>query len=113
MHLFTFYGGEILNQFKKYESQLKKDKDIYAVALEFDNMLNQMWCIRSFESGYKIWRELSRFINDPFRSRIMTEIYHVRSCHGIKQARLALKDEIEKYIIFLINKYCKDGGNYD
>jgi uncharacterized protein YdcH (DUF465 family) len=27
--------------------------------------------------------------------------------HGLKQARLALKDEIEKYVIYLVNKYCQ------
>jgi hypothetical protein len=101
------FGGDAVNQFKKYEEQLKKDKDIYAVVEQFDEMLNSMWCIYSFESGYTIWRELSRFIDEPFRGSISTEVHHVKSGHGIKQARLALKSEVEKYVIHLIEKYCQ------
>lgn len=95
-----------MNQFQKYEEQLKKDKDIYSIALELDNMLNQMWCKYSFESGYKLWRDISKWVEDPYRSNIRTEIGHITLGHGLKQARLALKSEIEKYIVFLINKYC-------
>ena len=34
---------------------------------------------------------------------ITLEIYHVESGHGIDQARLAVKSEMEKYIEWLIN----------
>lgn len=96
-----------MNQFKKHEEQLKIDKDVYIIAQQLDNMLNQMWCIRSFEEGYKIWRDISSFIDEPFRNNILVEIHHVMLKHGIKQARIALKDEVEKYIIFLIEEYCQ------
>ena len=38
-----------------------------------------------------------------FRQNISLEIYHVESGHGINQARLAVKTEMEKYIEYLIN----------
>lgn len=97
----------MLNHFKKYEETVKKDKDIYTIVTEFNDILNDMWCKYSYDSGCKKWRNIARFLDEPFRSNIATEMGHTQIGYGVKQARLALKDEIEKYIVFLIEKYCQ------
>jgi len=49
------------------------------------------------------WREIRSTIPNPFRQNISLEIYHVELGHGIDQARLAVKNEMEKYIEYLIS----------
>jgi len=91
-----------LNQFSNYKSQLKSISNIYSIANDFDQILNNIFCTYSFPKGKTKWREISSQIPKPFRQNISLEIYHVESGHGIDQARLAVKSEMEKYIEWLI-----------
>lgn len=100
-----FEGGEKLNQFNNYSEQLKKCSEVYSTAVIFDEILNNIWCTYSFHKGKKQWREFASNVPEPFRFKIDIEICHVELGHGIKQARLAVKDEMEKYIDFLNKKY--------
>ena len=96
-----------LNQFSNYKSQLKSISNVYSIAQDFDYILNNIFCTYSFNKGKSKWREISSQIPKPFRQNISTEIYHVESGHGIDQARLAVKSEMEKYIEYLI----RNGSN--
>ena len=91
-----------LNQFSNYKSQLKSISNVYSIAQDFDYILNNIFCTYSFHKGKSKWREISSQIPNPFRQNISLEIYHVESGHGINQARLAAKSEMEKYIEWLI-----------
>jgi len=91
-----------MNQFDNYKEQLKKCSMAYSMANEFDNILNSIWCTYSFTEGKKKWREIWMSIPDPYRRNIDTEICHVELGHGIMQSRMAVKDEMEKYIDHLI-----------
>jgi len=91
-----------LNQFSNYSSQLKSISNLYSIAQDFDYILNNIFCTYSFPKGKTKWREISLTIPEPFRRKIYTEIYHVELGHGIDQARLAVKDEMEKYMKYLI-----------
>ena len=63
-----------------------------------------MWCTHSFKKGFSQWLQIKNKIPKPYVDLIAIEISHVMCGHGIEQARLALKDEIEKFIIFLIGE---------
>ena len=94
-----------LNQFSNYKSQLStisKSSNLYTTALSFNQIINNIFCTYSFPKGKTKWREIAITIPEPFRRKIYTEIYHVESGHGIVQARLAVKSEMEKYIEYLI-----------
>ena len=92
-----------LNQFTKYKSQLKSISNVYSIAINFNYILNNIFCTYSFPKGKTKWREISSQIPNPFRQNISLEIYHVESGHGIDQARLAVKSEMEKYLDYLIS----------
>jgi len=87
-----------LNQFSNYKSQLKTTSNVYSIAQSFNFILNNIFCTYLFAKGKTKWREISSTIPNPFRQNISLEIYHVESGHGIDQARLAVKSEMEKYI---------------
>ena len=88
-----------LNQFSNYKSQLKTTSNVYSIAQSFNFILNNIFCTYLFAKGKTKWREISSTIPKPFRqNNISLEIYHVESGHGIDQARLAVKSEMEKYI---------------
>jgi len=92
-----------LNQFSKYKSQLKSTPNLYKITQDLNQILNNIFCTYSFPKGKTKWREISSTIPNPFRQNISLEIYHVESGHGIDQARLAVKSEMEKYIEYLIS----------
>jgi hypothetical protein len=87
-----------MNQFSKYKNQLNNISETWTIANDFDYILNNIWCTYSFEKGYSRWRKIGSQIPEPYRSKIGIEINHVRLGHGIDQARLAVKNEMEKYI---------------
>jgi len=94
-----------LNQFQNYKSQLSsisKSSNLYTTVQSFNYILNNIFCTYSFHKGKIKWREISSTIPESFRRKISTEIYHVESGHGINQARLAVKSEMEKYMKYLI-----------
>jgi len=103
-----------INQFAKYEYQLKsipnKSKsnkatisNITNTLNDFNQILNNIFCTYSFPKGKTKWREISSTIPNQFRQNpISLEIYHVESGHEIDQARLAVKNEMEKYIEWLV-----------
>ncbi len=93
-----------LKQFEKYKNQLRNISEVYKIAFEFDKILNDIWCVYSFNKGHSRWRMISRNIEEPYRSQIDIEIGHVKLGHGINQARAAVKDEMEKYIDFSIRR---------
>jgi len=99
-----------INQFQNYKSQLKSTSNIYSIAQDLNQILNNIFCTYSFHKGKNKWREINSTIPNTFRQNISTEIYHVESGHGISQARLVVKSEMEKYIEYLngmdnINKF--------
>jgi len=88
-----------LNQFINYKSQLSsipKSSNLYKTAINFNYILNNIFCTYSFPKGKTKWKEIQLQIPESFRRKISTEIYHVESGHGIDQARLAVKSEIGK-----------------
>ena len=85
-----------MNQFKEYEEKLK-------IANDFDYILNNIWCTYSFHKGKKRWREVARYIPESFRCKISIEMGHVWLGHGIDQARLAVKNEMKKYLDYLLS----------
>jgi len=91
-----------LNQFSNYKSQLKSISNVYSIVSDLNQTLNNIFCTYSFNKGKTKWREISSQIPKPFRQNISLEIYHVESGHGIDQARLAVKDEMEKYVEWLV-----------
>jgi len=92
-----------LNQFSNYKSQLKSISNVHTITHFLNQILNNIFCTYSFHKGKTKWREIISTIPNPFRQKISTEIYHVESGHGINQARLAVKSEMEKYIEYLIS----------
>jgi len=92
-----------LNQFYKYKSQIKFIPNIYPIAQSLNQILNNIFCTYSFPKGKTKYKQISSTIPNPFRQNISLEIYHVESGHGIYQARLAVKSEMEKYIEWLIS----------
>ncbi len=64
---------------------------------KLDMFLNKAWCIHSLQSARALYREIIPFIPEPYNRSISTEWGHVQMGHGIEQARLALKDEIELF----------------
>jgi hypothetical protein len=95
-----------MNQFNHIfqEEKLKKISEVWITANNFDYILNNIWSIYSFTKGKSKWLEIKSNISEPFRTKISIEIGHVEIGHGIIQSRLAVKDEMEKYIQYLINK---------
>ena len=91
-----------LNQFSNYKSQIKSTPNLYKITQDLNQILNNIFCTYLFHKGKTKWREISSTISNPFRQNIYLEIYHVESGHGIDQARLAVKSEMEKYIEHLI-----------
>lgn len=91
-----------MNQFNNYKEQLKKYSEAWLIANDFDHILNNIWCTYSFEKGKKRWREIKSKIPEPFRFKIDIEIEHVGLGHGIEQSRQAVKDEMNKYINYLL-----------
>jgi len=94
-----------LNQFQNYKSQLTsihKSSNLYSTALSFNYILNNIFCTYSFHKGKTKWREIQLQIPEPYKFKINIEISHVELRHGIDQARLAVKSEMEKYIEYLI-----------
>ena len=92
-----------LNQFSNYKSQLKSISNLYSTALSFNYIINNIFCTYSFHKGKTKYKQISSTIPNQFRQNISLEIYHVESVHGIDQARLAVKSEMEKYIEYLIS----------
>lgn len=93
-----------MNQFNKYSEQLKKIGKAREISYVFDYILNNIWCTYSFYEGKMQWKDIEAEIPEPFRSHIALEISHVELGYGIQQARLAVKDEMEKYIDYLIKE---------
>lgn len=90
-----------MNHFIMYRTQTK-NKNVLKRIKELDNILDDIWCTYSFEKGKRQWNNIIEDIPYPFRERIDIEIYHVSSGNGIIQSRLAVKDEMSKYIEYLI-----------
>ena len=80
----------------------KTSKHAKMLANDFDYILNNIWCTRSFNKGYKRWNEISKNIPSPYSFRINVEISHVDLGHGIQQARMAVKSEMEDFLKFTI-----------
>ena len=97
-------GVEGMNQFKKYEEQLKDISEAWKIANDFDYILNNIWCVRSFHKGKGRWMDIIKIIPQPFKTSINVEMEHVYLGHGIEQARAAVKSEMNKYIEYLLEK---------
>ena len=78
-----------------------ENKDIKSILFQFENAINNIWCIHSEEKGFSKIRQLQKNIcNVPEKSwqKINIEIGHVKLRHGIEQARQQLKYEISDFI---------------
>ena len=95
----------IMNHFKKYSNQCKKNTAIKELISDFDYILDNIWCTYSFEKGRRRWNEVGLHIAPAYAMSITREIEHVWLGHGMDQAiRLAVKHEMEKYIEHLLNE---------
>jgi hypothetical protein len=63
-----------------------------------NQFLNKAWCTYSEQSARKLWKEIAPHIPYQYAIHIQTEWEHVKLGHGIDQARMALKTEINKFI---------------
>lgn len=94
----------MLSQFAEYKKQLKKCSLTWEMANDFDYILNNAWCTYSFSKARKKFNEIRKDIPEPYHFKISIEMDHVELGHRINQARLALKDEMSKYIDYLLNE---------
>ena len=90
-----------MNQFNNIN--FKNNKQVLAIAKDFDYILNNLWSTYSEEKGIRRWREISNIIPKEFQRSISIEIGHVQIGHGRNQALLAVKDEMISYLLYLIN----------
>jgi len=91
-----------MNKFKHID--FKNNSKAINMALEFDAILDNIWCTFTFERGLSRWTRVMKDVEQPYARNISIEIGHVDIGHGIANARLAVKDEMEKYLLYLINK---------
>lgn len=78
-----------------------EDKNVKFILFQFENAINNIWCIYSEEKGFSQIRQLQRNVNNvPERSweKINIEMGHVKLRHGTEQARLQLKNEISDFV---------------
>lgn len=90
-----------MNQFNNID--FKGNKEALSIAEEFDFILNNIWTKFTYQKGLYRWIRVAERVEKPFRKRINTEIGHVDLGYGINDARLAVKDEMVKYLEYLIN----------
>lgn len=74
------------------------------MAKEFDSILDNIWCKLTFERGLFQWYRVMKKVEQPFARQISVEIGHVDSGYDVVNARLAVKDEMEKYLLYLIER---------
>lgn len=72
------------------------------MAKEFDSILDKIWCKFTFERGLFQWHRVMKKVEQPFARQISVEIGHVDLGHDVVNARLAVKEEMEKYLEYLI-----------
>lgn len=96
-----------MNQFKDYK-KFKKYPQLWKVVNDFDYILNNIWCNYSFEKGLKRWIEIDKDIPDFYSNKIYIEISHVRLNHDKKQSLMAVKEEMRKYLDYLIENLKED-----
>jgi hypothetical protein len=63
-----------------------------------NQFLNKAWCTYSEQSARKLLKQVAPHIPSEYLRRIETEWQHVTLGHGIDQARMALKTEVNKFI---------------
>lgn len=93
-----------MNHFKKYSDQCRKNATIKELIHDFDYILDNIWCTYSFKKGRRRWNKIVLNIHNEYAKRIIIEMQHVLIGHGVEQAKLAVKDEMEKYIEYLLDK---------
>lgn len=94
-----------MNQFNKYKNEISKKSNIWTVINDFDYILNSIWSVYSFEKGKSKWLSIQSEIDPDYSRKINIEIGHVEIGHGKEQALMSVKDEMEKYIEYLIYGY--------
>ena len=67
-------------------------------------IVNNMWCIYSERKGIKKFNEIAHLLPEECARRIRIEIGHIELRHGLRQARLELKDVVEDCIEMLENE---------
>lgn len=72
--------------------------EIKLLEAEFNDILQDIWCIYSFHNGVKKLREIGHKIKQPYMGQIWTEISHIGTGHGSLAARLQIKDIMQKYL---------------
>ena len=88
--------------FKKY-ADIKKNTNLYCLILDFECVLDNIWCLHSQEKAIKKFNSI-RTIPLEYRNQIYTEINHVILEHGKSQAKLEVKRLMEKCIDELLKQ---------
>lgn len=63
-----------------------------------DRFVNKAWCTYSEQTARSLWKQIAPYIPVPYQHNIQIEWEHVKLGHGIEQARMALKEEVDKFI---------------
>jgi len=90
-----------MSHFKHIDFNNKKE--VKKIAETFEDILNDIWCNYSLTTGRKKFDAIAHTISSPFDRKIFTEICHVQLGNGQWQARLAVKDEMEHYLKYLLS----------
>lgn len=78
-----------------------KDKNIKNILFQFEEIINNIWCVHSENKGFSKMKLLQNDIKEiPVNSwqKINIEMEHVKLRHGLNQARQQFKDEIVFFI---------------
>ena len=71
---------------------------------DFDYILDNIWCKYSYRKAIGQWDKIVFNIHNEYAKKILIEIQHVLIGYGVEQDKLAVKDEMEKYIEYLLDK---------
>lgn len=84
-----------LIHFKHYEDRVNKKSNLYNIVLEFEQILNDVFCTYSQEKAFKRFNKISHKLPE---NNIYIELQHVNCGDGIWQARESVKYEMQKCI---------------
>lgn len=90
-----------LIHFKHYEDKVDKKSNLYNIILEFEEILNDIFCSYSAVKGYQKFNKLDSKLP---KNRIGIELQHVILGHGVWQARESVKYEMEECIEKMIKE---------
>lgn len=90
-----------LIHFKHYEDKVDKKSNLYNIILEFEEILDDIFCSYSAVKGYSKFNKLESKLP---KNGIRIELQHVILGHRVWQARSAVKYEMEQCIEKMIKE---------